>query len=395
MNLWKLSIKNMLYKPMSTFLSILLLAFSIGLIAASFHLEKAFEKQIQSNLLDIDMVIGAKGSPLQLVLSSVLHIDNPTGNINYQQAQGISRSALIKSAVPISYGDNYKGFRIVGTTERFLTVYHATLQQGSIFKRADEVIVGALVAEKLHIKVGDKITSSHGLLEDATETHEDKLTVTGILKPVGNVSDQLVLTPLETVWKIHEHAAMPLDESEREITAMLVTFKSPMGLLQMPRRINTTTNMQAALPKFELERLFGFMGIGFKTVAVIGLAVLLVSGLSIFINLYRIVSERKYELALMRTYGASRLQLLLVIFFEGLAIGILGMLFGMVLSKAGLYSMNMYVADTYKYQLEVAEILPEEGYLAAGVFILIFVATLLAVIPVLRMNVSKILADEN
>lgn len=385
----------MLYRPMSTFLSVLLLAFSIALIAASFHLNKAFEKQLQSNILDIDMVVGAKGSPLQLVLSSVLHIDAPTGNINYREAQNIAKSVFVKSAVPISYGDNYKGFRIVGTNVNFFTMYHTEVEKGRMFSASGELVLGYQVAERLGLKIGDEVKSSHGLLEDATETHDTHLKVTGILKPAGNVSDQLILTSLQTVWDVHAHEQMPVDESEREITALLVTFKNPMGLLQMPRRINTTTNFQAALPKFELERLFSFMGIGFKTVAVIGLAVLLVSGLSIFINLYRIVSERKYELALMRTYGASHIQILLVIFLEGLAIGVCGIVFGILLSKLGLAGMNNYLESNYKYQLEILSLLPEEGYLALSVFALIFVATFMAVLPLFRMNVSKILADEN
>ena len=104
------------------------------------QLETSFKNQIDTNLGNIDLVVGAKGSPLQLVLASVLHLDNPTGNILYEEAQKLNRNPMIKSAVPISYGDNYKGFRIVGTTVDFLSLYNSELQEGHHIKKSMEVV---------------------------------------------------------------------------------------------------------------------------------------------------------------------------------------------------------------------------------------------------------------
>ncbi|GLB51898.1 peptide ABC transporter permease [Neptunitalea chrysea] len=393
MSLWRLAIKNMLFKPLNTFLSILLLALSVALISGSFHLKKLYENQITANILDIDMVIGAKGSPLQLVLSSVLHIDAPTGNINYDKAKQLTRNVYIKSAVPISYGDNYKGYRIIGSTPEFLKVYHASILEGQLFSKVKELVVGYELARQLHLKIGDKITSSHGLTE-GIEEHDDKLIITGILKPTGTIIDQLLITPLETVWHVHEHKGEELEAHEKEITAMLVSFKNPMAMLQMPRRVNAVPGMQAALPKFELDRLYGLMGVGFKAISMIGLAILLVSGLSIFISLYRVIKERKYEIALMRTYGASRLQLFIIVLIEGFLVGVIGVLGGFILSKLALNVLKNYIETGYKLNVKVLFLLPEEGYVILGVFGTIILATLLAVIPIFKMNVSKVLADE-
>src|SRR5690606_18216512 len=119
MNIWKISIRNFRYKPLYTFLGILTLSVSIALLLGIQQLDRTFRQQLKNNLGGIDMVVGAKGSPLQLVLASVLHIDNPTGNISFGEAQKISNHPLVERAIPISYGDNYKGYRIVGTTAEF------------------------------------------------------------------------------------------------------------------------------------------------------------------------------------------------------------------------------------------------------------------------------------
>lgn len=393
MNVVKLSLKNVAYKPLHTVVSIVLLGLSVALLTASMALNTAFEKQLSSNLTEVDMVIGAKGSPLQLVLSSLLHIDVPTGNINYQEAQKVTKSALIKTAVPVSYGDNYKGYRILGTTSKFVDLYHLSIAQGQLFNKEGDVVLGYSVAQKLKLNLGDEIQSSHGLVADATETHDEHLHVVGILKPSGTVADQLVLTPLETIWHLHEHE-IEVDASEKEVTAMLVTFKNPLGLLQLPRRINNTTNMQAALPKYETEKLFGFLGIGFTAIRMIGIAILLVSALSIFINTYRMVKDRAYELALLRTYGASRIQLFLVVVLEGIYTGILGMVFGFLLSRVGMQMLTNYTEENYKYTFNSWHFTPQEAYMILAVFVLIFITTLLAVVPIFKMNISKILADE-
>ncbi|GLB49707.1 ABC transporter permease [Neptunitalea lumnitzerae] len=395
MNLWKLGIKNIRFKPLNAFLSVLLLALSIALISAAFHLKKIYENQVDANILDIDMVIGAKGSPLQLILSSVLHIDAPTGNINYNQAKKIVRNPLIKTAVPISYGDNYKGYRIVGSTEEYFNVYNAAIAKGTFFNASKELVIGSVVAEKLHLKIGDEVTSSHGLTE-GIESHEDKLKVVGVLKSTGTIIDQLLVTPLETVWHLHEHGGEVHEhEEDKEVTAMLVSFKNPMGMLQIPRRVNATPGMQAALPRFELERLYGLMGVGFKVISLIGIAILIVSGISIFISLYRVVKERTYEIALMRTYGANRLQLFFIVFIEGIVIGVVGYILGICLSKLGLWFLKNYMETGYKMNVKTLFLLPEEWWLGGSVIGVIVLATILAVLPIFNMNVSKVLADEN
>ncbi|RAV27837.1 ABC transporter permease [Sinomicrobium soli] len=440
MNIYKLGIKNALSNPLSTMLSIVLMLLSIGLISLMFQVTRQLDNKLAGNIRGIDMVLGAKGSPLQLVLSSVLHVDAPTGNINFGEAKKIARNPLVKQGIPVSYGDNYKGFRILGTEKSFLELYRAETEEGRIWEKPFEVVVGALAAERLQLKVGSTFSGSHGLMENSAEHHDHHpLTVVGVLKPTNTVADQLIICNLESVWLVHEHGHDDhgtesgkaeqgeephehqeeegehphehdeghdhdhehehdhgqVPDEDREITSMLIKFKNPMGMVSLPRMINDNTNMQAALPNYEIERLSTLLSAGSRAIAFIAAVIMLVSAISIFVNLYKAVRERKYEMALLRTYGASRGQLLLAVMVEGLVIGITGFLAGIIFSRLGMLVLGSYVEESYRYALGNAGIMKEEIFLFIFTVILTIFATIMAAVPVFYLNVSKILAEDD
>uniref|UniRef100_UPI0040474711 ABC transporter permease n=1 Tax=Polaribacter sp. TaxID=1920175 RepID=UPI0040474711 len=398
MNLFKLSILNLKTKVLQTFLTVLILSLSIGLLLGVKQLNKVFENQLQQSLNGIDMVVGAKGSPLQLVLSAVLHIDNPTGNISYKEAKKIAENRFVGSAIPISIGDNYKGYKLVGTVPEYIELQKATLAQGRLFSKSFEVVIGSAVAKSLNLTIGDTFSSAHGLIENAIEEHsENPLKVVGILAPTQNVIDRLIVLDLESIWHMHEHheGSAEIHEHENdEVTALLVKFKNKMGLLQLPRVINENTNFQAALPKYELDKLFQFTAIATQAISWIALAILLVSGISIFISLYRMVLERSKELALIRTYGGSRTMLILLVFTEGLLIGILSFGVGILIASIGLQAVFTAVEETYKQQIYLLNYAQDLLELGLFTFALIVFATAIAIIPIFKMDISKILSNE-
>lgn len=408
MNIWKISIQNIKSKPLYTLLSVFVLSLSIALLLGIQQLKTSFKYQIENNLSNIDLVIGAKGSPLQLVLSSVLHIDTPTGNIPYKEAKKISKNPMIRSAVPISYGDNYKGYRIVGTTQKFISLYHADIKEGRTVKKNMEVVIGYNVAEKLNLKIGDTFLSSHGLAENNIDVHNDKLTVVGILKPTKKVIDGLIVTNLESIWDVHNHEKTnphndiehqhnekqkPLEDN-KEITSLLISFRNPRALLTMPRKINKNTNMQAALPKYELDKLYEYTGVGFKTITAIAYIILIVSGLTIFISLYKMVKEQAFDLALLRTYGASNFQLIKIIIYEGLTLVCFAFILGLIFVKTSFYFVFNFLNTDHKLniiqELPFLEILQTCGL----VFVMITLAISLAIYPILKMDISTILSNE-
>ncbi|WP_062058908.1 ABC transporter permease [Aquimarina longa] len=402
MNIWKISLKNIKSKPIYTFLSIFILALSIALLLGVRQLEASFKYQMQNNLGEIDLVIGAKGSPLQLILASVLHMDNPTGNILYEDAKKISKSPFVKTAVPISYGDNYKGYKIVGTTNEFAKLYNAKLEKGRAIKKSMEVILGSIVAEQLQLKIGDAFLSSHGLVENDMHVHPEHLIVVGVYQSTNKIIDRLIVTNLESIWDVHhqenEHEEnknyLEHHEKGKEITSLLVSFRSPSALLTLPRRINENTNMQAALPKYELDKLYQYTGIGFKTISWIGYMILIISCITIFISLYKMVKERAFDLALLRTYGASNFQLIRMIAYEGLIIGFFAFFLGFIVLKTGLYFMFKSIET--EYQQNILQKIPLQEFLQIGgvVVITIILSVLLAIYPIIKMNISTTLSNE-
>ncbi|RUA13046.1 MAG: ABC transporter permease [Flavobacteriia bacterium] len=402
MNIWKISLRNFRFKPLHTFLGILTLSVSIALLVGIQQLDKSFRGQLDNNLGEIDMVVGAKGSPLQLVLASVLHIDNPTGNIPFEEAKRLMKNPMIQKAVPISYGDNYKGYRIVGTTDDFATLYSASIAQGRSMEKSMEVLLGASVAKKLGLRIGDTFQSSHGLIEKGAHTHEEPLTVVGIYNTTHKVLDRLIVTGLETIWEVHhheeehkeEHQEEEEEEHEQEITSFLVSFRNPIALLTIPRNINENTNMQAALPKFELERLYQFTGVGVKTITWIAYAILVISCITIFISLYRMVRDRAFDLALMRSYGASRFQLAKMVLYEGVLMAGIAFLIGILLSQIGVFFIFEMIADQYKQTMPLQ--LKYQEVLQTGVLFLsmVLLSIALAIYPLIKMNISKILSHE-
>ena len=398
MSILKLSYKNIASKPLQTFLTVLILSLSIALLLGVKQLNKVFESQLQQSLNGIDMVVGAKGSPLQLVLSAVLHIDNPTGNISYKEAQKIGKGRYIKEAIPVSIGDNYKGYKLVGTTPKFIDLHKTSLESGSIFTKPFEIILGNSVAKNLNLKIGDTFSSSHGMIENAIESHdENPLKVVGILKPTQNVIDRLIVTDLESIWHLHEHGenSDSHQHEDDEITALLIQFSNKMGLLRLPRSINQDTPFQAALPKYELDKLFQFTAIATKAITWIALAILLVSGISMFVSLYRMVKERAKELALIRTYGASRNTLIKLVFSEGLLIGLISFIIGTLLASLSLFIIFNAIKNTYKQQIYLLEYSQDILELLLFIFGIIIIATLIAIRPIFKMDISKILSNEN
>ncbi|MFT6843633.1 MAG: putative ABC transport system permease protein [Psychroserpens sp.] len=402
MNIWSISIQNIKSKPLYTFLSVFILSLSIALLLGTQQLKRSFENQIENNLGKIEVVVGAKGSPLQLVLASVLHLDNPTGNISYKEALKISKNPLIKSAVPISYGDNYKGYRIVGTTDEYTALYNAELEKGSRVKNAMEVVLGNSVAQKLNLKIGDILLSAHGLVENSIEEHDAVLTVVGILKPTQKVIDRLILTNLQSVWDVHNHKSEVNHEGhdydksidEKEITSLLISFKSPRGLLTFPRRINERTNMQASLPKYELHKLYEYTSIGFKTISLIAYLILVISCITLFISLYKMVKERAFDLAILRTYGARNFQLIKMVFYEGFIVVFSSFLLGFLLLKIGLRFVLYFMKSND--QQNILKALPFQDVLQIGflILILVIVSVSLAISPIIKMNISTILSNE-
>ena len=418
MNIYRLSWRNLTSNPLNTFLSILLMSFGVGVISLILLINNQIEGQLQRNIRGVDMVVGAKGSPLQLILSTVYQIDKPTGNISLLEAQKIEKNPLVKSTIPISFGDTYNGFRIVGTTHDYPEMYGVKLNKGVLWEKDFEVVIGCQVAEINDLKIGDEFHGSHGLLEGGEIHNNHSYKIVGILASTNSVIDKLILTKTESVWKMHEsndHAESESNQdnmkdhnhdheedtrpkklhltNESEITALLVKFRSPVGLMQVPRQINKNTNMQAAVPLFEMNRLISLLGFGVNAINIIALIIIVVSGLSIFISLYNSVKRRRYELALMRVHGASKFQLVKLVIQEGFTLSFLGTFFGLMMSRLSLVIIVIMADNKLSFSRFQFNLISEEIWLVIIALLVGFLAALIPTIQTYKMDITKTLAD--
>jgi putative ABC transport system permease protein len=205
MNLFKLSWKYLAAKPLSSLLSIVLVALGVSLASVLFLLNQQFKDRLYKNIEGIDLVVSAKGSPLQMILSAVYQIDAPTGNIPLKESFVVTKNPYVETAIPLAMGDTYKGYRIVGTDHQYTTHYKAVVAQGKLFEKDLEVVVGSRCAQKLGLKLGDTFYGSHGLVEDGGHVHETyAYEVVGILEEANKVIDQLILTNVASVWRMHD-----------------------------------------------------------------------------------------------------------------------------------------------------------------------------------------------
>jgi putative ABC transport system permease protein len=410
MNLLKISWNNLRYKPLNTALSIVLLAFGVGIISLMILLKDQLTEKFDRNIKDIDFVLAAKGSPLQSILANIYHVDAPTGNISVTEAKRIIRNPMVQEVIPLAYGDNYEKFRIVGTTSKYAEHYGCAVGEGRLFEEPFEATIGSAVAKETGLGVGDTFTSMHGFDNaakgDAEAHHHDKpFTVVGIYAPADCVIDNLILTPVESTWLVHDHGnedtqslantdstASADPDAGREMTAYLIK-KRNKGAFGMLSKLTEDTTMQLANVAVENSRLMNNFGIGLSAITAIAIVITVLSFISIFISLFNSMKERKYELALMRTMGGTRLTLFTLILLEGIVLVVLGFVSGILLSRIGLLVLSNTMKENFHYGLDKMGITLSEVFLFAITLFIGIVASLLPAIKALKMDISKTLAN--
>lgn len=412
MNLVAISYKNIIARPLGSLLSWLLLTFGIVIIVAVLLVTHHLEQAVAANTEGIDLVIGAKGSPLQIILSNVFHADYPTGNIKLKEAAAISHNRYISTVVPLAVGDSYQAYRIVGTTDGYLGLVKAQLGKGEWCHDKMEVVLGSTVAKELHLALEDTFFGQHGL-EQTGDTHDDGVPfkVVGILSPTGKAIDRLILTSVPSVWEVHEHeegehihgqpdslvniAHMGLkvsveDYEKREVTSLLVKYRSPMGAVTLPRLINANSNMQAASPAFEAARLFNIIGVGVAILRGLGMLIVIMSGLSVFIALLNSLKDRRGDIAIMRSLGASQSKVFLLIVLEGLIVTGAGVLSGLGIAHALVY-LYPILSGTGLHL--TGEWIAAEVWVLAGGLLLGVVASIIPAVMAYRTDISSTLAE--
>ena len=394
-------------KKLSTVLNVLLLGLGVGTIIALLLILSQAEDRMERDATGIDLVIGAKGSPMQLILSSVFHVDIPTGNVPISEASLIIAEPQVKLAIPLALGDSYRSFRIVGTNPSYIDLYNGKLATGRLWDKPLEAVIGADAARATGLTINAQFVGAHGLNDSSGHVHDEHpYTVVGMLAPTGSVLDRLILTSVASVWKVHEHAdEAGHDENDgadhsghdhskgKEVTAYLIQYATPLAAVSFPRLVNASSSMQAASPAMESARLFQIIGIGVAALKGFAGIMMLCAALGIFIGLMNALDERRADLALLRVLGAGRSVVVLVTLGQGLALGLMGVILGVLLGHAGAEWIGVTYAESQRVAIGGRVWVSQEWWVIAGAMGLAVLASLIPAWRAYREATVELLAS--
>lgn len=357
-----IAFKSLRQHRVSAGITILSAALASGLMMSVFAIQAQAEKAFANPDIGFEAVLGARGSKLQLVLNSIFHLETSPGNVPWSLYTTLrDRTPGVQLAVPFATGDNYLGFRIVGTVNNFFNGLPSgigpayTLREGGrIFDDGyREAVVGSFVAESTGLEVGDTINPYHGLTFDESARHSEVYTVVGILEPTNTPSDRVIWIPIEGIFRMEGHvlratgeeyqasAGQAIPDEHKEVSAVLLKLASPAVGWQLEQTINRQGKV--ATLAFPLETvmldLFDKMGWVNRVLELVAYLVVLVSASAITASVYNTINERRREFAILRALGARRRTVFSAIILESGLIGLFGGLLGY-----GVYAIILTVA---------------------------------------------------
>ncbi len=443
-------------RPFTTALNVLLLAISVAMLVLLLQFGTQASERFERDARGVDLVVGSKGSPLQLILSSVFHVDQPTGNIPLSSLELLRRDPAVARAVPLALGDNFRGYRIVGTDASFGDLYQTELADGRSFDGEMEAVLGAQVAAETGAALGQKFVGNHGFANDETgdQSHDHApFETVGILAPTGSVVDRLILTSVESVWDVHgiahdhDHEGHEHDEEghedhdheahdehdhdghdhdahdddhahddheghdhegeeeaeaailqasgsglEPELTALLVTYRNASGAIRIPQMVNRQTEMQSAVPATETARLLELLGASIDGIRVFAWLLAITGGLAIFVALLNMARNREGDLALLRVMGASRVQVFATVIMEGVITAALGAAAGWIAAHSLIMLARSNFTTLADLGLTPWQALSGEALLVLAVIAIGAIAALIPALRVYRIDPAQTLA---
>ncbi|MEJ0025293.1 MAG: ABC transporter permease [Rhizomicrobium sp.] len=319
-------------------LSILVGALGVAAVAIAYVGLDAFPAAAERAWGGVDLVIGPKGSALDLVLCCALHVSDPRGLVSEKAAMAAASHPLIRVAAPIALGDNVDGWRIVGTTPRLLWVYRTDVAQGRVWNKPLEAVLGADAADALHLAIGQTFIGAHGLSAGGEMHSQFPYRIVGILPRTGSALDRLVLCDIATVRYIHkmhqEDEAAETGVAETYVnlpdaaTAVIASYKSPVAALLVPRLIDASPDLTAASPSFEIARLMSYLRPLTLAATALGILLVAIAAAAAAAGLMATMNARTRDLALLRALGAGPATIAAVAIAEAAMIALAALLLG-------------------------------------------------------------------
>jgi putative ABC transport system permease protein len=447
MSLWKIALRNIQHRALASVLTAFSMALGVGLVVAVIVIHGVIDKSFKRGAQGYDLIVGPKGSPLELVLSTVYHLGKPMGRIPYdfylELAEG-RFSPEVELAIPVCVGGNYKGFRVIGTTPDMFDELEYRGREKYRFDEGhnfgwgafNEGVVGATVARKTGLKVGDPFRPAHGADAEEDKDH-DSFTVAGVLEQTGTPNDRALFVNIEGFYLAHQHnddqaggtdshgheddahghdheeeqagAAdahdheadghgheHEADDGGKKVTAVLVcTSRNSTGQAHgLPQLINEETEAQAIFPSEVITRLFeGIVGNVQLVLLVLAVLVVVVAGVGMMVSIYNSMNDRRHDIAVMRALGARRRTVMIVILLESILLslggGAVGLVLGHLLTGALAPSIMEHtgvVVNAMHFQLSELILIP-------GLIILASLVGYLPAVVAYRTDVAQSLAN--
>jgi putative ABC transport system permease protein len=334
----------------STFITAFSVALGSGLVMAVFAIKTQTYQAFTGGEIGFDAVLGARGSQLQLVLNTVFHLETSPGNIPWSLYQQIKQDPRVRLAIPYAVGDNYQGFRIVGTTAQLFTEFEysrgrkfQTESGGKFFSDVSrEAVIGSYVAQATGLRVGSTFNPYHGLIADERQRHKDQYTIAGVLEPTNSPSDRVIWIPIEGIYRMSGHVLRgggetfkaqegeTIPDEHKEVSAVMLKLRDPQAGFQLDQTINKQG--KAATLAWPIGRvmaeLFDKLGWVNRVLELVAYLVVVVAAGSILASVYNTINERRREFAILRALGANRAVVFAVIVTEAAVIAFIGSIGG-------------------------------------------------------------------
>jgi len=338
-------------------LTILTVAISVTLFLGVEKVRHGARASFENTIAGVDLIVGARSSPVNLLLYSVFHIGEATNNITWESYQSVAGAPGVAWTVPVSLGDSHRGYRVVGTTPAYFEHYQygdgrpVRFADGAAFEDLFEAVVGAEVARELGYSIGEEIVVAHGMGSVSFVEHDNNpFTVTGVLAPTGTPLDRSVFVGLEAIEAIHLEGATGAgtslsaddlrtrDLAPEQITAFYVGLTSPVAALRLQRQVNTYPDepLQAVLPGVALAQLWSVVGAAERTLAAVAAFVVAVGLVSILTAILTSLNERRREMAILRALGARPHHVFALLVAESAMLALAGAVIGTALTYGGL-----------------------------------------------------------
>ncbi|XOK61673.1 ABC transporter permease [Paenibacillus elgii] len=401
MSLLHMAWRNLMNRRVQTLITVIVVSIGVAMTLSIMMLSAGIKQGIVKASEPFGMIVGSKGSANQLVFNTIFLMDNPLANISLDYYHTLENDPRVTQAVPFALGDNYRGFRLVGTTPSFFALKgkpsdppYFRLAAGRLFDKPFEAVLGAKVAKETGLKVGDRLISGHGVAKSLQhdEGHKDHpYTVVGILHGVSAPSDQGIYVSMDSYWISHEHAGeQKHEENEHGVTAALVKPRSYVDLMKMYQEINQGKEAQAVFPGQVIAKIFDMMGSGEQILTYISYVVLGMAGLTVVLALYGSTVERRRTVAILRAIGASRSAVVTIVLLESVLVVVFGCVLGTALGGGLTWLLSDYIGSQISVTVAVAYSW-DAAAVIGGVALLGMVAGILPAVSAYRTETARYL----